>query len=272
MASPNTEGASPEATLLAKVVEVLKSVQGELTSMNHSMNVLATKTSIMELRQSSVLGEGTDAVRHADQWAKGESAQLSDKAIEFMKTRIESADDNRKLEVCTYSDLFLQKDTRRGQYELICFYKVVVEGEVEFYNKGDEYCQGWVALLLPECRKILQAKGIKLPEAPPGLQAMLNLSLPLDKASRPFKPSAVSGWMLPKNTTSADLSVDQITRLMRDVPEKVRELIDNMPKTDDEDPRVTLMHAAVYFNLYHSRYHEQRKTGPGIGFSMADTS
>jgi len=272
MASPKTEGASLEATLLAKVVEVLKDVQGELTSMNHHMQVLSTKTSIMELRQSSVIGEGTDAVRHADQWAKGESAQLSDKAVEFMKTRIESADDKRKLEVCTYSDLFLQKDTRRGQYELICFYKALVEGEVEFYNKGDEYCQGWVALLLPECRKILHAKGIKLPPTPAGLEAMLELSLPLDKSMRPFKQAQVVGWMRPKNTSSEDLSVDQITKLMQDVPEKVRELIGNMPKTDDEDTRTTLMHSAVYFNMYHSRYHVQRKTGPGIGFSMAETS
>ena len=258
MASPKTEGASLEATLLAKVVEVLKDVQGELTSMNHHMQVLSTKTSIMELRQSSVIGEGTDAVRHADQWAKGESAQLSDKAVEFMKTRIESVDESRKLEVCTYSDLFMQKDKRRGQYELICFYKVVVEGEVEFYNKGDEYCQGWVALLLPELRKILQAKDIKLPETPAGLEAMLELSLPLDKSMRPFKQAAVSGWMAPKSTTSEDLSVEQITRLMQDVPNKVQELIANMPKTDDEDPRVTLMNAATYFNLYHARYHEQR--------------
>ena len=274
MASPQTELlASPQTELLAQVVQVLKSVQGELTSMNHSMNVLATKTSIMELRQSSVIGEGTDAVRHADQWAKGESAQLSDKAVEFMKTRIESADDNRKLEVCTYSDLFLQKDTRRGQYELICFFKVVVEEEVEFYNKGDEYCQGWVGILLPELRKILQAKNIKLPDTPVALEAMLKLSLPLDKCSRPFKQAAVSGWMAPKKcTTSEDLSPEEINELMNKIPKKIKDLLDQMPKEENEDPRVTLMHAAIYFNLYHSRYHEQRKTGPGIGFSMANTS
>ena len=195
MASPQTELlASPQTHLLAQVVQELKSMKGELTSMNHSMNVLATKTSIMELRQSSVIGEGTDAVRHADQWAKGESAQLSDKAVEFMKTRIESADDNRKLEVCTYSDLFLQKDTRRGQYELICFYKVVVEGEVEFYNKGDEYCQGWVALLVPECRKILHAKGIKLPPTPAGLEASSSCRCRLTRAcARSSRPQSSAG-------------------------------------------------------------------------------
>ena len=134
----------------------------------------------------------------------------------------------------------------------------MVEGEVEFYNKGDEYCQGWVACLLPELRKILQAKDIKLPDTPAGLAAMLELSLPLDKCMRPFKQAAVSGWMAPKSTTSEDLSVEEITRLMQDVPKNVQELLDNMPKADDEDPRVTLMNAATYFNLYHARYHEQR--------------
>ena len=32
-----------------------------------------------------------------------------------------------------------------------------------------------------------------------------------------------------------------------------------MPKEKDEDPRVTLMHAAVQFNMMHEKYHEANK-------------
>ena len=250
---------SSSTELLKEIVSELKGIKLEMSNMSHSMSIMKDKTSIMEMRQSTITGEGTDAIRHMEQWAKGESAQLTDKTIEFCRTRILAAKPDRAVEVCTYSDLFLQKDTRRGHYELIAFYKVVIENEVAFFNKGDEYAQGWIGMLLPEMRKIMSSKDVSLPDLPPVLENMLELALPLDKMNRPFKQIQVSGWMSPEHSKNENLSAEVIAEKVKQLPGKVKKVLKEMSKEKDEDPRVTLMHAAVQFKMMHEKYHEANK-------------
>ena len=129
--------------------------------------------------------------------------------------------------------MFFQNDTRRAHYALIAFYKVVIESEVAFFNKGYEYAQGWIGMLLPEMRKIMSSKDVALPDLPPVLENMLELALPLDKMNRPFKQIQVSGWMSPEHSKNEDLSAEVIAEKVKQLPENVKEFLNDMPKEKD---------------------------------------
>ena len=69
---------------LDDVVYALKELQVKLAEQSHFMGACTHKLSFIELRQSTTQGEGTDAVRAAHQWAVGDSALLSLKAVEVV--------------------------------------------------------------------------------------------------------------------------------------------------------------------------------------------
>ena len=245
---------SKAKTSTAEMVSELQAMRKTLEKMAKKLSIATEKTAIIELRQSNLQGEGTDAVRSLDQWARADSALLSNKAAEIMKARIQ-AKPHECIEACTYTSLFVSKDVRRGHYEIIMMYLGLVEQEYQFYNRGSEYEQGWAAMYMPELREILSSKGCTMPEMPRGLQVMLEMALPLGKDKFPFKWSEVH-WMAPTSAIKKDLDEEQVTELARKLPEKVKELLAKMPKGEDESPSETLMHAAVYFNEFHQRWHE----------------
>ena len=74
----------------AEMVAELKLIREGFESMDANLESVATKISVIELRQSNLQGEGTDAVRLLDQWARADTALLSKKAVEVVKSRTQA--------------------------------------------------------------------------------------------------------------------------------------------------------------------------------------
>ena len=62
--------------------------------------------------------------------------------------------------------------------------------------------------------------------------------------------------MTPKTHARQDLVEERIAELTVQIPEKIKRLIEKMPKGTGECIRETMMNAAVYFNEFHARWHD----------------
>ena len=254
--SENTEYPPGTVAMIEAITKMAKSIEG----LHEIQKGILFKLSNIELRQSTNQGEGTDAIRCIDQWARAESALVSRTSFDVLKKRIMASPEDLAAEAGTYTSLFLAKDARRGHYIIIMFYKAVVEKEMAFSNNGSEYTQGWGAVEIPELREMLLAQGVKLPKMSPGLEAMLDLSLPLDRGNFCFKYSDTPEYLAPKKSAfRRDLSDEKVLELVEKLPPIVREIMDKMPKGTGEDVRETMMNAAVYYNDAHARWHKANK-------------
>ena len=90
------------------------------------------------------------------------------------------------------------------------------------------------------------------------LTVMLELALPWCKGKFPYKYAEVMSWMAPTSSARRDLEDERVQELAKQLPEKVKALLDKMPKGDGESISETLMHTAVYFNVFHGRWHAAR--------------
>ena len=90
------------------------------------------------------------------------------------------------------------------------------------------------------------------------LTVMLELALPVCKGKFPYKYAEVMSWMAPTSSARRDLGDERVQELAKQLPEKVKALLDKMPKGDGGSISETLMHTAVCFNEFHERWHAAR--------------
>ena len=149
------EAEKHEPASLSDVVLELQGLRRELKQHTYLTKCCCTKLTLIELRQSTTQGEGTDAVRAADQWAKGESALLSLKSVEVISKSIQ-ANPKNMVGQGTYTSIFFNKDLRRGWSVVIEMYMSIVRKEYKFFGSGSEYEQGWLLQFMPEFREALE--------------------------------------------------------------------------------------------------------------------
>ena len=244
-----------------KVLDELKEVKKLLESIQKTSDKHSETSRQIELRQSRLQGEGTDAVRAMHQWAMAEVSTLSAKAVECIASRVRSkVTPGSEVQRGTYSEIFYDKDLRRAQSSLILAFFALVEQEFEFFGTGDEHEQGWVGMRLPELRALLKSEGCKLPPLPVELENMLELALPLDRRLEPYLPSKLFNWMAPSSMVTSELTADEVNNKFEKLPKPIRKLIEAMPKDEKvTDPRIKLMHASTYYNEFLERFHESRR-------------
>ena len=102
---------------------------------------------------------------------------------------------------------------------------------------------------------------MKLEPIPEDLDLMLKLTLPLNRTFSPFLPESTSEWMAPKFwRSSLTMDPQKVTELMTALPSSIQTVLTSMPAGEpNEDPRIKLMHAAVYFQSFSTRFHKSQK-------------
>ena len=252
------EAEKDEPMGIEAVVKEIKGIKRQLAETNEFSYGCFEKLSLIELRQSNVLGEGTDAIRAVDQWARGESALLPARAVEVISQAMLA--NPASMTEGTYTSLFYSKDVRRAETHIIEWWLAACKGETEFFGRGSEYEQGWVAQYIPEFRAALASKGVAVKHMPEELEIMLQLILPMDRANEPYTHEKVKDWIGPAFWLVK--SNIEVAELMKKLPEAIKKILTSMPdpSNPNEDPRVKYMQAAAYWRDYCSRYHKAKAT------------
>ena len=111
--------ASSSATNESKSIEILQQISDKLYENNSNLEVIATKLSLVEMRQSHGNGEMNDSIRAVSDYARAESSGCPEKALQVV------CEDFKAGHTATYHEHFLAKDDRRCEYELVLFYEKV---------------------------------------------------------------------------------------------------------------------------------------------------
>ena len=165
---------------MEKTNELLEKISAKLDEHGESFNVMSTKLSNLESRDSMKSRLENDMTRALTQFAMADSSVVSDEAIECL---VENMKKNREV---TYSHNFYEKDIRRCEFEFLIFYKRVFEG-TNYFHRLDQNSQGVGLELLPSIRKAILEKdpNIELPKIPEVLELLYELALPLTRQKDP---------------------------------------------------------------------------------------
>jgi hypothetical protein len=165
---------------MEKTNELLEKISAKLDEHGQSFNVMSTKLSNLESRDSMKSRLENDMTRALTQFAMADSSVVSDEAIECL---VENMKKNREV---TYSHNFYEKDIRRCEFEFLIFYKSVFEG-TSYFHRLDQNSQGVGLELLPSIRKAILEKdpNIELPTIPEVLKLLYELALPLNRQKDP---------------------------------------------------------------------------------------
>ncbi len=164
---------------MEKTNELLEKISAKLDEHGESFNVMSTKLSNLESRDSMKSRLENDMTRALTQFAMADSSVVSDEAIECLVENIK-----KKREV-TYSHNFYEKNIRRCEFEFLIFYKSF-EG-TSYFHRLDQNSQGVGLELLPSIRKAILEKdpNTELPTIPEVLKLLYELALPLNRQKDP---------------------------------------------------------------------------------------
>jgi hypothetical protein len=165
---------------MQKTNELLEKISAKLDEHGQSFNVMSTKLSNLESRDSMKSGLENDMTRALTQYAMADSSVISDEATKCMVENMK-----KKREV-TYSHNFYEKDIRRCEFEFLIFYKRVFEN-TSYFHRLDQNSQGVGLELLPSIRKAIHEKdpSIELPRIPEVLKLLYELALPMNRQKDP---------------------------------------------------------------------------------------
>ena len=111
--------ASSSATNESKIIEILQQIRDKFYENNSSLEFIATKLTLIELRQSNGMGESNDSIRAVDAYAKAESASCPEVALQVVCDYFKAG------KTASYHEKFLEKDDRRCEYELVLLHEKV---------------------------------------------------------------------------------------------------------------------------------------------------
>ena len=155
-----------------------------LLNIKGSMDNVLEKVSNIELRQSQSSGQANDSVRAVQAWSTGESSCLPKAAI---KKVIETFKQHGR---ATYYEAFVQKDLRRGEFQVFIFYEVCIK-ESGYCIAEAQHSHGECFLFMPSVRKVMQSEAgedLKLQPLPEALELLYKLVKPM---GRSFKPTSL---------------------------------------------------------------------------------
>ena len=238
---------------------------------------LNTKASVIELRQCTVMGEGTDAARMWAQWADGNNANPSPESLEKLRQSALTTLDSRGT---SYRGIFGVKDMVRGESIAARFIEQALEGNATSpsSSEGDGNV-GDILARLPLFRaEIMRAHDKKylennkaeipterfeacFPRLSTSDRALYELLLPVDKQRKPVEdPELDQGRHNARRTRCSAEAVHPFEEeaglsaetLYERLDEKARKLFEKMPGLKYEaDLRKRVTRGVVFWAEYY---------------------